>query len=177
MREMGRLCACAAVLLVTVMAVSGCRASRGTPRYYEYLNQEGNLALSGEVNGVGVEATLRFAARDGGGAVQLPDYALTYTSPAALAGVSVRYEAATGERTVSLGEMQRQTEECGLDDIAEAIVCERAVRTATHQGEALVLTLDDGTVLTLNAQTGQPTAIARASGDTTFRLQIRAAEE
>ena len=151
------------IWMLTVLCLISCRGSGAGQRYYSYLYEPHELLLSGELDGMPVQARLRYAARQTNTS-DCPDFTLTYLSPSSLAGVCVQYEAATKELCLTLAGQTLSVEKTGLDDVAQALLCEAAVQSshkATREDGTQTLTLQTmgGTSMVLDAATGYPISL------------------
>lgn len=96
----------AALLAALMLAACGSQSTR--VRYFSYLDEGTEYALSGKLDGLPFTATLQSGGRtaaQGDLTQSSADFTLTYLSPPALSGVRVDYDAETSELSVRLGEL------------------------------------------------------------------------
>jgi hypothetical protein len=97
---------------------------------------------------------------------------LTFTAPDALAEVSVRYRADTGEWSISLDDLAGEGDAAGLSTIASMLLCEQAITSSTRGQNTIALTLLDGTVLTLDEATGKPIGATRSTDGRVIEITV-----
>lgn len=153
----------AAVMILTVLSVIcllGCRAD--TPaRYFGYLDLPAQVSLTGRVDGLDFSATLYSHGREtkttsAEGIRTLPSLSMTFTAPSSLAGLTLSYTAETDAWLLSFDGLSGKTDEKGLGAIVSVLMKERAIQATTRASGTILLTLTDGTHLTLDEQTGLP---------------------
>ena len=101
----------AALLAALMLAACGSQSTR--VRYFSYLDEGTEYALSGKLDGLPFTATLQSGGRDraqGDLTQSSADFTLTYLSPPALAGIRVEYDADTNQTRISFGELHAQGE-------------------------------------------------------------------
>ena len=170
------------LLAALLVALSGCAGRTDAGRSFSYLNGPVQLALTGRVDGMQVQALLQSKGREEGDApVAVPDFTLTYLAPDALAGVRVSYRS-DGTYEVSLGELQAQGEafealgRIGFLLLRESAVSSRTPRT--WQGpdgqtrEAVVLQTVDGATRWHDAKTGGPLALSCTADGHAIELTV-----
>ncbi len=143
------------VLWVVAGLLVLCFVCCGKPaaRYFSYLDAPFCATLSGKIDGLAFAATLTSEGRAAVGT--MPAATMTFTSPASLAGVEVRYYPETGWK-VHLGDLEGGTDGEGLGLIASLLLSERAVNASRREAGSIILTLDGGVELWLDEKTSLP---------------------
>lgn len=140
--------ACAALLCVLLLGA--CKGGDKV-RYFSYLDEPIELALSGKLDGTPFIATLHSKGRataQGDLTQSNTDFTLTYLSPPALAGVRVEYDADTNQTRISFGELHAQGEVyAALGTPATLLLCESPVTSARREknGSIYFETMDGAT--------------------------------
>jgi hypothetical protein len=156
------LCCMTVIILTVLMVVCllGCHADT-TARYFSYLDLPAQVSLTGRVDGLDFSATLYSHGRGtkaapNEGKRELPSLSMTFTAPSSLTGLTLTYTAETGAWQLSFDGLNGETDEKGLGAIVSVLMKERAIQTTTRKSGTILLTLTDGTHLTLDEQTGLP---------------------
>ena len=151
---------CAALLGVLLLAACGRQSTH--VRYFSYLDEPIELALSGKLDGIPFTATLHSKGR---ASVEgdLPStmsasFTLTYLSPPALAGVRVEYDADTNQTSLSLDGLHAQGDVyAALGEVARLLLTESPVTSARRQQDgSICFETMDGAQRTLD-EGGRPT--------------------
>jgi hypothetical protein len=154
-----------------MLCLLGCQ--KGSPaRYFSYLDVPARATLTGKVSGVSFAEILYSEGREEGSMEYMSNACLTFTAPDALAGVSVRYRADTGEWSISLDDLAGEGDAAGLSTIASMLLCEQAITSSTRGQNTIALTLLDGTVLTLDEATGKPIGATRSTGGRVIEITV-----
>lgn len=159
------------LIILSLLCLPGCQ-SRSPTRYFSYLDSPMHATLTGKINGIPFAATLYSEGREEGSARGMPDAHLTFTAPDALAGVSVRYRAETGNWSISLDDLAGESDAAGLGAIASMLLCKQAITSSTCGQNTIALTLLDGTVLTLDEATGKPLGATRSTGGRVIEITV-----
>ena len=172
------------VLLCAVLfLLCGCRGQGAQVRYFGYLDEPLSLALSGKLDGMAFRALLESEGRQTatGHLVEgAADFTLTFLSPEALAGVSVRCE--EGVLTVALE---------GLSDTGEAyealgwvgslLTTESAVHSSSNQTwtapdgstvQAIEAITADGARRWIDAKTGRPLGLTLTADGRSLEVTV-----
>ena len=157
--------------ILSLLCLPGCR-NRSPTRYFSYLDSPAHATLTGKINGIPFAATLYGEGREEGNARGMPDAALTFTAPDALAGVSVRFRAETGNWLLSLDDLAGESDAAGLGAIASMLLCEQAITSSTRRQSTVALTLADGTVLTLDEATSKPLGATRSTDGRVIEITV-----
>lgn len=178
MRHILRFSRCAAllgVLLAALLSLFACSAGGATDwRTFGYLDAPFSAELTGKINGTDYTFRLVASAPTGTPADgTVPDFTVTFSSPAALDGVSVSYQSADESYLARLGEIEESGDFSRLCAPAIALLRQDAVQS-THAREdgTVEVTTQDGRVLTLSRESGIPTALRFAGDGRVFDFRV-----
>jgi hypothetical protein len=165
--------ACAALLCVLLLGA--CKGGDKV-RYFSYLDEPIELALSGKLDGTPFTATLRSEGRTtaAGDLTQSnTDFTLTYLSPPALAGVRVEYDADTNQTRISFGELHAQGEVyAALGTPAALLLGESPVTSARREKNgSIYFETMDGAHRTLD-KSGRPTQLTWSGEGRTIEVRV-----
>ena len=176
------------LLCLVLLGCGGCGRSARSPRYFAYLDRSARASISGNINGLSFTALLQSEGRStqtGDVASGAPSFTLTYLSPAALAGVKVRYDAVGDQYVLSLEDLDAQGDRyAGLGEVGLMLLHESAVQSTREdrlstpdsngeQRRVVVLNTLDGAIRTHDAQTGLPLHVTWSAGGRSIELDVQ----
>lgn len=166
------------LLLLLTLLLPSCGAS---PQhgYFDYLRQSAQAEIAGKLDGMAFSARLSF--EPAAQTEQLPAFYLQFHTPEALAGVTVRYDAATQQYEASLGSLCMQGDFSALALPCTRLLQQSAVSNATRQQReqdgrqvsVLVVRTQDGYTRVLDAASGIPLSLSGTADGRAIALLIK----
>ena len=160
--KMGKRMGALFLVLTLLGGLLGC--GKPAARYFSYLDAPFCAELAGKVDGLSFAATLASEGRATTGAMPagMPAATLTFTSPATLAGMEVRFCPETGWK-VTLGDLEGAADGTGMGEVAALLLTERSVSATRREAGCVILSLDGGVTLYLDEKTNRPVRVTCAA--------------